>query len=269
MTMKSVFKLLLGVLIVIQQFIPMLSLLPSLPAAAAGTVTPNPVGNVETSCPGYLQSILVYKGKSIRVYDKMTASSSNYVKIVHNQSTIDWYNGPNNTFSNPVFNIISDAKPKNISTVYWVYQDITVNNHANDRATVAAQFVYKLMPLIFPNEVTDNKYPILVTTNISPLNQSTQYKKGSGTPVEGVVNNECQNIYVGYCGDGVVDNGTQNFVEGNPSTFDTIKLNGGEQCDDGNTDDTDNCKNNCTINNVPPTCEHELVSPANGEAQSG
>lgn len=267
--MKSVFKLLLGVLIVIQQFIPMLSLLPSLPAAAAGTVTPNPVGNVETSCPGYLQSILVYKGKSIRVYDKMTASSSNYVKIVHNQSTIDWYNGPNNTFSNPVFNIISDAKPKNISTVYWVYQDITVNNHANDRATVAAQFVYKLMPLIFPNEVTDNKYPILVTTNISPLNQSTQYKKWSWTPVEGVVNNECQNIYVWYCGDGVVDNGTQNFVEGNPSTFDTIKLNGGEQCDDGNTDDTDNCKNNCTINNVPPTCEHELVSPANGEAQSG
>ena len=125
----------------------------------------------------------------------MTASSSNYVKIVHNLSEIDRYNGPNATFGSPVFNIISDVKPKNVGTVYWVYDDLIVQNHAGDRSTVAAQFVYKLASVIFPNEVVGST-SFIYTTNINPVNQTTTTKNPSGTPIEGTINNECQNIYV-------------------------------------------------------------------------
>ena len=132
----------------------------------------------------------------------------------------------------------------------------------NSRMTLASQLVYKVKPLSFTDQSTSNA-SVLVTTSRNPLNQQTLFLQGAGSPSQPSVQNECQNIYVAYCGDGVKDNGTANYYDGGNSTngFQNYVLNGGEQCDDGNTNNGDGCSSTCQTETVnPPVCKYEQIT---------
>lgn len=232
-------------------------------ANAAAPIVPNTISSPlsQNSCLGAWHNVLVYKGKTITLYDKVNGSANDFVKFVHNQSSIDGYNF-SNIFGGLSFDIISDAKPKTFSSVYWVSDTTTPINRMNSRMTLASQLVYKVKPLSFTNQSTSST-SILVTTSLNPLNQQTLYLQGAGTPSQPTVQNECQNIYVAYCGDGVKDNGTANYYDGGNSTnnFANYALNGGEQCDDGNTNNGDGCSSTCQTETInPPVCQYQQIT---------
>ena len=82
---------------------------------------------------------------------------------------------------------------------------------------------------------------------VNSSNQQTQTinRQNNANSVE--QDTECRNIHVAFCGDGIVDNSTADS-----STNINDPLNGGEICDDGNTNNNDACKNDCTRNT--PAC---------------
>lgn len=88
---------------------------------------------------------------------------------------------------------------------------------------------------------------------------------GQGSPTPLPIPDECVNITMAFCGDGVVDNGTQGDIyEGPVSNYNNIKFNKNEQCDDGNTNNNDSCRNDCTLPPANPVCTSLTLTPANG-----
>lgn len=62
--------------------------------------------------------------------------------------------------------------------------------------------------------------------------------------------NECFNVYVGRCGDGVLDNGSSLVVNGKSTT--AGQLAGGEQCDEGSLNGTPgHCRADCSNGSNP------------------
>lgn len=261
--MKLLSKLLLVTALIMQQFLPFVNNWEWLEANAAAPIAPAVISSPlsQNSCQGAWHNVLVYQGRTITLYDKVNGSANDFVKFVHNQSSIDGYNF-NSIFGGLSFDVISDAKPKTFSSVYWVSDTTAPTNHMNSRMTLASQLVYKVKPLSFTDQSTSNA-SVLVTTSLNPLNQQTLFLQGSGSPSQPSVQNECQNIYVAYCGDGVKDNGTANYYDGGNSTngFQNYVLNGGEQCDDGNTNNGDGCSSTCQTETVnPPVCKYEQIT---------
>ncbi len=139
-----------------------------------------------------------------------------------------WYSIANNgLFNAPSFQFASNGKPKN----QWTITAVAATSAASigttipawyQRSQIAAQIIYHIkrrsyvdgglpVPIYFTpvGWSTQN-----VSMNISPNASSTQEE------------NECRNIHVAFCGDGIRDNGSVS----SSSTINT-PLNGGEQCD--------------------------------------
>lgn len=81
----------------------------------------------------------------------------------------------------------------------------------------------------------------------------------------------CVTYYLGRCGDGVVDVAGGGIVT--PEWFKTwhaTSLIPAEQCDDGNTIDTDSCTNECKNGGTPqaPTCTTFVVNPTTGNTNT-
>jgi cysteine-rich repeat protein len=170
------------------------------------------------------------------------------VNSSQNPSYVSLFN-PFNLITTPAFTWVSNGRPKNVPNDILVWAAAsplsvapTLNGYTN-RNTIAAQLAFWL----HRNSWNDGFIPRTInytTTNWAPQTQNIQHATTANSDGGWF---ECLNIHVAFCGDGIVDNTSTAY-----SSTITAPLAWGESCDDGNTNNNDVCRNDCTWNT--PVC---------------
>lgn len=199
-------------------------------------LTMNTATSLQTNCNGWTFSSSYYVGKTPTRYfaDILGGEISKHYVIWFVSSYGAIYN-PYGVFQfqngTPTFAYKSEIKPRNVQEVIAVYQNewagTDIVNHGPKRADIAAQVVFSMSRFVeskWTEGTTTYKY---MNTDTTTTSVSTNVKFDSAK----MQDNECLNIYVGRCGDGVLDNWGSLVINGISTS--SGQLAGGETCDDG------------------------------------
>lgn len=188
-------------------------------------------------------SVLYYAGTTnIYPADIFDGSTNLHwrISVVPNDSWYSIYN--NGLFNAPWFQFGSNGKPINQWPVIAVSPLSPASIQTSiptwyTRSQIASQIVYHLKRWAYTAWPFPN--PIYYT----PVGWSTQYTTINSSPNASTTqeDDECRNMYIWFCGDGVADTWSQTSFEGTPAQFASYALAGNEECDDGNTDPFDTC----------------------------
>ncbi|MDR0606925.1 MAG: hypothetical protein LBG52_00905, partial [Candidatus Peribacteria bacterium] len=162
-------------------------------------------------CNGGIFPVVYYAGSSaITVSDTFQSDSSRLWRFT-SASNVAVYN-PNNVvqFSTNLaqaFPFYSNGKPAHINSVVITATPISISSTVPagyTRNTMAAQLVYDIHR--YERGFTNgNKFA--VTYLAEGASSSQEFLYNNANPVLSTVSDkECRNIYVGFCGDGIVDN---------------------------------------------------------------
>jgi len=175
-----------------------------------------PVTTTQT-CP-ITRNFLVYQGYNIVLSDLYIGDATRFhIFDTVGGSKVNFYNA-NSSLGGATFQAISNAKFKDTSQVTWAYAIASVNGHKqglNNRSEMSAQAVFKLKATSYAN-MNAGAQSYQQVTNFDPSNgsytvQNGQYV-GQGSPTSVTAPDECANVYVAFCGDGVRDNGAQGAI---------------------------------------------------------
>ena len=256
---KLISVLIFGVILLQSSFDP--NAVPAASAQGGSVLTQTVSTPYSGSQCAVTQNILVYKGKSLSLIDKFWWDSQ-YLWIFDPVLTTVYYYNNGVLGGNPWFNWVSTAK------FAWTNQNVIVMQsdsqvnivwNKSNRTTLGGQFTYRLYRK-YGFEWAGNATHTEVREGWWSTTKSVKFN-----PYLNIVNDyECQNIYVAYCGDGIVDNWSQNYYTGDPSNFNSQHLNGNEQCDlwAQNGQPWSTCSATCQ-NVAPPqaTCDSLTVTP--------
>ena len=196
------------------------------------------------SCDGGVFPAIYYEGASSFLLDEFQWSTN--LQWTFNQAWSNSYVSIANPLSMigvPSFSWSSQWKPDGVSNVVAMSSSqMTVTNSVPNnysRSQIAAQVVYHLKRTWYatPGPISPTIYymPVWWTTQTQQLNHAPVPSSGP------TVDNECYNIHVWFCGDGIVDDTWPLRAEWNIN----ISLGWWEQCDDGNNNNNDGCTNDC------------------------
>lgn len=170
----------------------------------------------------------------------------------------------------PTFGYKSEIKPRDVQEVIVAYQNegegTNIVNHGAKRSDIAGQIVFSISRYI-ESKGTQSRPPLkYMNTNETKGVVSTNVKFDSPK----IQDNECLNVYVGRCGDGIIDDGKAIDASGFAIPFDGAstaprQLAGGETCDDGPLNGTPGhcnifCSGNGTGSNGSITLHKSLVT---------
>ncbi|MDR2541050.1 MAG: isopeptide-forming domain-containing fimbrial protein [Candidatus Peribacteria bacterium] len=171
-------------------------------------------------------------------------------------------------FSQPIaqaFPFYSNGKPANVNSVVITATPISISSTIPadySRNTVAAQLVYEIHRYERGFTAASNG-KFSVTYLAEGASSSQKFLYNNADPILPTVSDkECRNIYVGFCGDGVIDN-----TNIKSSTNIRAALAGGEECDPNHPDyiGKGTCSQDCKKITPPSTATgvitKVLVSP--------
>jgi len=200
-------------------------------------LTVNTSNALQTNCNGGVFNESYYLGKTPTryYYDVVGGDVNKHYVIGMTSSSAAVYN-PYGVFQFqwgvPTFAYKSEIKPRGIQEVISAHQNqgagTDIVNHGTSRSAIAGQIVYSI------SRKEESKWTQATTTTYrymktdkSTDSVSTNVNFNSSVTSD----NECLNIYVGWCGDGILDNGSSVVINGQSTT--AGQLAGGETCDDG------------------------------------
>lgn len=200
-------------------------------------LTVNTSNSVQTNCNGGVFNESYYLGKTPTryFYDIIGGDINKHYVIGMTSSNAVVYN-PYGVFQFqggvPTFAYKSEIKPRGIQEVIVAHQNqgagTDIVNHATSRSSIAGQIVYSTSR----KEESKGTQANTTTYKYMKTDKSTDSITTNVAFNSNVVSdNECFNVYVWWCGDGILDNGTSLVVNGQSTT--PGQLAGGETCDDG------------------------------------
>lgn len=236
----------------------------------ASSLTTNSVSAIENMCDGGTLSRTYYVGGSPWYFEDYLWGINNKHYLVR-PSAANIYNpyGALVFQNGGDFIYQSQIKPRGLDSVKVVWQKqwagTLIASHAWKRTDIAAQIVYKISRQIENGTQSTNKTYTYMTNNWVVSQVSTNASFNSNITTD----NECFNIYVGWCGDGVLDNGNSNEVNGIANN--NGQLAGGEQCDNGSLNGKDGkCTLDCKSISTPnPYCGDGLINQTSEQCDSG
>jgi hypothetical protein len=161
----------------------------------------------------------------------------------------------------------SQGQPKGVEKVVAVSSDnkITVAKkpeNYSSRNSIAAQVVFRINARTYERKKSGNGNSLqYIDYNNQAAGRQT-YTYGSAKLLQNnQVKNECMNIHIGFCGDGIIDNGSQSSSENL-----NAKLAGSEVCDPADTTKTNRGNGGCSTTCQPITLEQPACnSTYNGQ----
>ena len=232
------------------------------------SLTINTATSLQANCNGWTFSSTYYLGKTSTRYfaDVLEWELSKHYLIGFGTSYGTVYN-PYGVFQfqngTPTFGYKSEIKPRNVKEVIVAYQNdgegTNIVNHGTKRWDIAGQIVVSVSRYIESRWTRENIEYKYMNTDTSKATVSTNVKFDSPK----IQDNECLNVYVGRCGDGILDNGTALDASGFAEPFNGIsnaagQLAGWEECDPNDSSHTGRgtagCSSLCKpINTTTPT----------------
>ena len=197
------------------------------------------------------------------------SSNESYVWLFNPQATYaSVYKDFNGAIDIPTLAYFSNWKPHNVQTVVVMgtkeWATIGTNIPSDyKRSKVAAQIVYHVSRTsMMYKEWSTNTIQYLDYNNLWAGTQTYKFWVNFAWWMSTSADNECLNIHIWYCWDGIVDNWTNSYSENIYAP-----LNGWEECDDwaANGTSSSNCTVSCTKKEQPPVVPPKCVSSYEGE----
>ena len=201
--------------------------------------------------------------------DTFTENNQSYVWQILGESWYSVHNEIPNAMTVPTLEYYSNWKPNNVSTVVvmWTKQGASItSNIPSDykRSDIAWQIVYHVVRQSWVySPGTDNAIQYLDYNNIWAGTQNFTYNVSFAniTNTKKFSDNECMNIHIWFCWDGILDNNTS---APSYSTNLETRLNGWEECDYNDPNRTNwwdwGCSHSCEPINTPkiiPECNSD------------
>ena len=227
----------------------------------ASNLTSHTANSIENNCNGSSITMTYYANKTPTqyIFDLLDWDINKNYLILSGESFVNLYNPYSAIRIDWPFAFKSNIKPKGENEVVVAYQnnDVGWTNiiwHATKRSDIAAQLVFDISRSIEQWRWNTVNYRYMIPSN---KNISLSFTTDVNFSANHKIDNECFNIYVGRCGDGIVDNGTSLDASGFAVPFNWIstsngQLAGWEQCDDGPLNGTaGHCSSTCTLGTTP------------------
>ena len=197
------------------------------------------------------------------------SSNESYAWLFNPQATYaSVYKAFNGAIEVPTLAYYSNWKPHNVQTVVVMgtkeWATIGTNIPSDyKRSKVAAQIVYHVSRTsMMYKEWTSNTIQYLDYNNLWAGTQTYKFWVNFAWWMSTSADNECLNIHIWYCWDGIVDNWTSSYSDNI-----NAPLNWWEECDDGAANGTasSSCTVSCTKKPEPPKVTPKCVSSYEGD----
>ncbi len=234
---------------------------------------PSTTPALENNCNGgtFSQSFYVGKTPAQTFGDvlKRDANNNDILRVIFDNSAVSLYNpyGALSLQNGGWFALKSQIKPAGVDAVLAFSQNpwtgTLITNHGPQRDGVAAQWVFQIARKTKSGTSNNStKYQYLNIWEVVPSFTTSNATFGSTI----FTDKECINIYVGRCGDGILDDGTAVDNSGWALYFDgkstsNGELAGGENCDEGPLNGTPgHCNKDCYGYGNAPFCGDKIVN---------